>query len=285
MTGHMGVYPLMYDLVAETAEEKDRVRQVIIDVTSHIVDNGFVLIGEKGTATLWGRWDPITVNSDPFYYDGRGLNAAEILGYLSVAYRITNNASYLSAFNELVDQYHYSESAIGAKITQASDVNYSDDELAYIAYFTFLWSGANATNPAFEKAKTDILVSVQRTYKYVAKERSSWWSATTLAFYRQYGILDSAMKERLISDTLFCLQTWPTSFVTWPTDNSGRLDIELNPHTNDVQAMESILPYDEITLLLWNGSPFDLKQGSGHQEQDPSAWLLPYWLGRYLEMF
>ena len=31
----------------------------------------------------------------------------------------------------------------------------------------------------------------------------------------------------------------------------------------------------------WNGDPHDLDGGSGMSEDDPSDWLLPYWLARY----
>ncbi len=32
---------------------------------------------------------------------------------------------------------------------------------------------------------------------------------------------------------------------------------------------------------MWNANPHDLDGGSGMWENDPGAWLLPYWLARY----
>jgi len=46
-----------------------------------------------------------------------------------------------------------------------------------------------------------------------------------------------------------------------------------------------IFPYDELNFGRWNGNPFAIGQGyqggDGHDEWEPTTWLLPYWLGRY----
>ena len=31
----------------------------------------------------------------------------------------------------------------------------------------------------------------------------------------------------------------------------------------------------------WNGNPYEVDGGGGTEEEDPTFWLLPYWMGRY----
>jgi hypothetical protein len=46
---------------------------------------------------------------------------------------------------------------------------------------------------------------------------------------------------------------------------------------------DRVLPASERCLMRWNGNPYRCDGGSadGGTEEDGSAWLLPYWLGRY----
>jgi len=40
--------------VADTVEEKERVREVVRDLTDHLVQHGFNLVDFDGTPTRWG---------------------------------------------------------------------------------------------------------------------------------------------------------------------------------------------------------------------------------------
>ena len=42
LDGHYFFYPLYYDLVADTVEEKERVREVVRDLTDHLVSTGLI---------------------------------------------------------------------------------------------------------------------------------------------------------------------------------------------------------------------------------------------------
>lgn len=96
----MMVYPLVYALVAETAEEKARARNLIYNIVHYIVENGFVLIDVTGKPTTWfhflvffslprGKWSPQYLNDDITWYDERGLNSLQILSWLLSAYHHT----------------------------------------------------------------------------------------------------------------------------------------------------------------------------------------------------
>ena len=45
-----------------------------------------------------------------------------------------------------------------------------------------------------------------------------------------------------------------------------------------------VLPANERTQLRWNGNPFTLDSGGSDAEMDPGAWLLPYWMARWIKM-
>jgi hypothetical protein len=44
-----------------------------------------------------------------------------------------------------------------------------------------------------------------------------------------------------------------------------------------------IVPYSEREVMRWNGNPYRLDGGDplGRREDDGTAFLLPYWMGRY----
>jgi len=47
----------------------------------------------------------------------------------------------------------------------------------------------------------------------------------------------------------------------------------------------TLLPPDERPVMKWNANPFVVDGGSGgHAEDDGAAFLLPYWMGRYLKL-
>jgi hypothetical protein len=66
LDGHYFFYAAYYDLVADTPDEKLRVRQVVDALTSHLVDHNFQLIDWDGTPTRWGVYNPEALNDGPF---------------------------------------------------------------------------------------------------------------------------------------------------------------------------------------------------------------------------
>lgn len=94
--------------------------------------------------------------------------------------------------------------------------------------------------------------------------------------YRSGGI-----QQFELEGTIETLQRWPLELIPWPTPNSHRIDytpnLEAKYDDRVVVASLKVLPADERNLIRWNGCPFKLDGGSGMQEQDPGAWLFPYW--------
>lgn len=266
VVGHMFVYPLVYDLLAETADEKARAYRLIDNIINYIIDNGYYLIDVTGKRTTWGVWAPEYLNDNPDWYDDRGVNSLQILSWILGAYRITQQPKLLRAYTELTEKYGYAINVINQKITQPSDDNYSDDELAFLPYYTYIHANPSLMQREFK-------LSIDRAHSIVKVEKPNLWNF----IYGAYGGNFS------LDDAISTLQTWPLSQIDWPVLNTKRLDVRINTDISREGHVQSVnlLPYDEINMFLWNGNPFEVDGGSGFGEYASSAWLLPYWIARY----
>lgn len=77
----------------------------------------------------------------------------------------------------------------------------------------------------------------------------------------------------------------PVDTVEWTVTNSGRAGIAMAASSDRFQHRQAaiLLPPDERPVMKWNSNPFDIDGGSdGRGEDDGAAFLLPYWMGRYL---
>jgi hypothetical protein len=294
IVGHLGIYPIVFDLVAEEPWEKQAVATTITNILDYILDNNLTLVDpQTGKMTTWGQWQPWRLNGDPDWYDDRGPNSNQIITYLTHAYRITGNQKYVEAFNNLFYTNGYGENLVNLKITQPSDINYSDDELTYLPYLSFLladkMAGGNfSNNPLYDAAKQSVWLSIVRTQWYVAKGKSSLWNAIFAGFAQKFDPSFPAT-GKFIEDAKWCLKTWPTNLVDWPVDNSRRLDIIADMHrTRSGQEdllTETLLPFDENPQMMWNSNPFRTQGGSGYAEVDPGPFLFPYWVGVYFGLW
>ncbi len=83
LDGHYFLNARYYDLVAETEEEKERVRHVVRDMTDHLLENDYKLVDHDGKPTRWANYSPESLNHDAAWWAGRGLNSLSILSYLA----------------------------------------------------------------------------------------------------------------------------------------------------------------------------------------------------------
>ncbi|TFG99019.1 MAG: hypothetical protein E4H13_09280, partial [Calditrichales bacterium] len=115
LAGHYFFYGVYYDLVAETEEEKAEVRQVVADVTDHLVRNGFLLRDHDGKPTRWGDFSPEFMNSI-WGWDQRGLNSMMMLSFLNVARHVTGDDKYEETAQMLRDKHQYHINAMQSKM-------------------------------------------------------------------------------------------------------------------------------------------------------------------------
>ena len=81
--------------------------------------------------TLWGNFCP-DLPHEP-------LNALEILAGLRTAYHVTAKDKYIRAYHKLIDQHHYDEEAIMAKVLWPERWKTSwDDHLAAKSFYTLM---------------------------------------------------------------------------------------------------------------------------------------------------
>ncbi len=271
MVGHLFVYPLVYDLLAETPEEKERIKGLVSRIMNYVVDNGYYLLDLDGKPTLWGVWAPEKLNHDPEWTVERGLNSLQMLSFLLAAHHVTGEPKFLDCFNDLVENHGYADNAINQKIELPSENNHSDDELAFLPYY-ILFRYLDTVKDETVKAK--LRLSLDRAWKIEEPEKSSLWNVI-------YG--SSGAKEFGLEDALWTLREWPLELIDWPAPNSHRLDIRIHPDLTRAGRKQSVavLPPDERRVMRWNGNPFELDGGGGHGEDDPGAWLLPYWMAVY----
>jgi len=98
---------IYHDLCAD--EEHKKVAADFLDrFVGRVVDNNFRLVDVDNKMTLWGNFCPDLPHEN--------LNSLEILAGLKAAYRLTEKDRYRMAYNRLIEERHYDDEAILAKI-------------------------------------------------------------------------------------------------------------------------------------------------------------------------
>ena len=210
--------------------------------------------------------------NSPEHYGERGGNSIEILAYLASAYRITKNKKFLNAFKYLAETHNYKENIINARLTSTTEINYSDDELFFLAYMTYFYAvkGLQAEglfNPE-DFAYDHFLLSLNRTYNSVKTYKPSLYNYF-------YAYATGSINSDLIEDSLWNLRTWALNQIDFPMFNSHRLDIVKNPNLDrryKLTESTNLLPCDERITARWNGDPYAMDYpGGGGTYTEPSG--------------
>jgi hypothetical protein len=82
------------------------------------------------------------------------------------------------------------------------------------------------------------------------------------------------------------MQRWPLELINWRQFNSDRSDVQLNVPAECGKNLPSLqmLPPDERTFQRWTFGIYDLNEGDGFNEVDPSTFLINYWGMRYFNL-
>ena len=145
LDGHYFFYPLYYDLVADTEEEKERVREVVRDLTDHLIKYNYQLVDHDGTTTRWSYYNPEEMNHDSYWWAERGLKSLSLLSYLAVAEHVTGDKKYRDHMNILIEKHAYDTNAMHYKLQRGvGSPNHSDDEMAFMCYYNLLKYGNDA---------------------------------------------------------------------------------------------------------------------------------------------
>ncbi len=282
--GHIFAYSVMAELM--DGEMKERAITLIDTLMSHVVRNDFYMIDYDGKPTTWGRWHPDYVNARPKMVGDRKINSSNIIGMLQTAYHFTGKEKYKDAAFYLMNEHGYLENLmkpmkeVGPAPDDADDWskmlsgswNHSDDEMYFVGYWGLYHYAFNDTLKAMFKK------SIIDHWEIERPEKEGAWNIMTAL---------TGTPEFDLDEAVWYLQEHPMDLVDWAIMNSHRKDIELLEPNFRRQSTKEVLPPDERGVQRHNGNMFNMDRRGSNGVSEHSAgdiWLLPYWMGRYLEV-
>lgn len=286
LDGHYFAYPLYYDICA-TPEEKKRIQAVVGRITDHLIDHGYYYVGPSGKPTRWGVFAPEKLNHDLKWIVERGINSLAMLSHLKAADHVCGGTKYAEAAQKLIKDHAYAINTVEQKLVwPPEEVNHSDDELAFLAYYPLTWY---ERDPELRKI---YLASLQRSWMIERPEGSPFLNFIYASGRQASRWPNSAERptEAFISPEAYdrdrCIEWFqlvPQNTIEWTVNNSGRQDLgTIVKNRFDRDRSTFVLPVDERRQIRWNGDPFELDGGSAGRRRDDGTYiLLPYWMGRY----
>ncbi|MHC4106093.1 MAG: ligand-binding sensor domain-containing protein, partial [Planctomycetota bacterium] len=276
IVGHYFVYSIFAEVIPDQ-KWRNRSIHLMKIIMDHIIRNDWYLIDYDGKPTLWGKWHPDYVNQFPKQVGDRRLNSVEIIGFLQTTYHFTGKAIYKEKAYELMDKYGYLDnimipiSHIGrvSGIDLTTEWNHSDDELAFLSYWNlYRYAFTDELREKYRRA-------IKEHWEIERPEKHALWNLI-------YAI--TGADEFDLDETIWSLKEFPLDMIGWSVQNSHRKDLKfLEPNFRN-QTISKVLPPDERPMSKYNGNHFRLDGGEGgRREYSGDIYLLPYWLGRYLQ--
>ncbi|MBL7968560.1 MAG: hypothetical protein JNK09_16260 [Prolixibacteraceae bacterium] len=282
--GHIFAFGAIAELVDEPTL-KNKAIMLIDTLMSHVVKNDFYMIDWDGQPTKWGRWNPEYVNARPKMVGDRKINSSNLMGMLQTAYHFTKKEKYKEAAFYLMDKHGYFENLMRpmkeinyapADADEWSKMlsegwNHSDDEMYYCGYWGLYRYAFNDTLKAhYRNAIID-------HFEAERPEKEGLWNIMT-------ALVDAPNID--LENAIWYLQEYPLDLINWSVFASHRKDIEKIEPNFRGQTIKEVLPPDELRISRHNANRFDLDEvGRGASENSAGdIWLLPYWIGRYLEV-
>jgi hypothetical protein len=259
----------VYSRLAADDEQKRRVGETCGRILDHLLENGLRLIDVDGQPTRWADFSPESLNGDPAWDHERGLNSLCILSFLTVGHHLTGRERYLRAYSDLAHGHGYLENAVTQKVLPPREVNHSDDQLAFLAYYCLLHLlPAGADRDRLAQGLMDSM-EIERA------ERCPLYNLIAASLHPD---------PTAVADAVGTLEEWPWDLRDWECRNSHRLDVTYDdvPDRFGRRQLTTVLSPAERPVYRWNCNPYVADGGGdGSTEEDGAAWLLAYWLGRH----
>jgi len=265
---HFYAVSIFHDLAAQGAE-KDRAKQHIARMASHIMDNGWVLRDMDGKPTRWGRWDPEYLLR-PYGYESRGLNGMEAQSFMQTAVALTGDAKYQQGFQQLL-KWGYHTYTVRQKLTfPPESVVPWDDELAFRAYYPLL---RYTQDP---ELRSIYLRSIERHWEVMRMQHVPFFNFI-------YGGLTGNDCE--VDRAVQHLREWSLDLVGHNYRNSHRCDLRPEPGYVPYQGGTRAMSPRETQAMCGSRSALNYDGGhNGRTVTAPVGWLEDYWMGRYFGM-
>lgn len=269
MCGHFFGYYWYYNLVADHLE-KERIANHVKEIMDHLLRNDFNLVDVDNQPTKWGIWSPKSLNHDPEWAPERALNSLEILSFLKFAFQITKDDAYQAAYLKLINQENYLENAKSLYQTNPAWETYFD---IYLSLYIFPTLINYEEDP---ELKTFYILLLNRWFEKYKETKSPLVNFT-------YNLLNGGNDE--LENSIFFLKDAPWDLIDWEIDNGKREDLNQvrRPILEEIQV-NKLRPPSEYRTIRWDNNPYVSKSGNSLQEKEPVYWLLPYWMGRYLQL-
>jgi len=293
LDGHFFFYALYYDLVADTEEERSRVREQVAVVAEHLIDHNFQMVDHDGQPTRWGVFNPENLNHNLAWLGGRGGNSLSILTYMKVAGHITGDPRFSAAARWLIQQHAYAANIVIPKAdTGPGSGNQSDDEMMFMNYYNLI---RYETDPILRETYA---VALYRHWQLERPELNPFFdfiyaaSCSRQKVESPFGTEDLSPRDNgWLEESVDTLKRFPIDRIDWRLINSHRIDIirlpdyiesDRKPGVAGYRVNGNVLPIDERWVGHWNCDPWVLDEGGGGGEvTDAEAYLLPYYLGLY----
>jgi hypothetical protein len=306
LAGHYFYYAIFYDLIAETEQEKADVRQVVADITDHLIRHGFCLVDHDGKPTRWANFQPEFFNS-VWGWEQRGLNSMMMLSFLNVASHVTGDPKYEETAAMLREKHQYHINAMHAKEYFPPDnVVPWDNNLCLMSMYGLL---------NYEKDPELLLMyrhSLEIAWLHISKQKNAFWDALYGAMANHFTKLVD--EDYFVSDEIFSenplykgaaikdlhksnvktdfieetLQRIPLDLIGYTMDNTHRLDVVFDPTPGQDEGMGwrtdgYALPVDERGHVRQDRDGFAIlySEGNGYSEHEGTFYLLPYYLSLY----
>lgn len=262
---------------------RDRAANEAARIAERLIDRGLRLVGPDGRMTRWGDYTPQYFKTSEGAEDA-GLDSLEILSHLRVAARISSRPGLASEYRHVAFDLGYLENVLQLA-SPPPEVNYSDEELAYLAFAPLvdplprspahsspIAAGAEDDSPVAARYRS----TLERFWTRTRDENNPLWAVIAAATLPKGEVNLRPARQ--------ALERIPMDTIEWNVRNSGRTDITLRPRRNRFGRPQSTraLPPNERPVMKWNGDPFELDGGDGGRTEDDGAFfLLPYWMARY----
>ena len=267
--GHMFGYFIYYELVADD-EEKQIVRAHVAKIVDHLMNHNFTLTDKDGKPTRWGVWSPDKLNHDPEWSPDRSLNSMELLSFVKLAYYMTGDEKYQQEYLRLIKEEGYLNNMANIPNQNPAWFIYFDVILAAYQYPILLKCEKDPKLLAFYEHHIDTWMEQRKGDKN-----------PLINFIYCF----SRNKKIEIQPSVDLLIDTPLDLVDWSIDHTKREDIKMvhKPVLDELQVNE-LQPASIRSTIRWDKNPWGIGGGNPHVEREPVFWLLPYWMGRHLEM-
>jgi hypothetical protein len=240
-------------------------------MTDYLIAHDYDLIDVDGKPTRWGQWSERYFKTTEGTYEAP-LRALQLLSFLQTTYHITGDRKYADAYQDRVDRGYANRVPQYRRWPGGGEINFSDDELAYLSYAPLL---KYEQNPTLRNLYLD---GLRFTWSQIRPDRNPLWNYMTVA---AEGI---PMTDAIARESELTLVRIPWDLIKWDIRNSHRNDLQWQDSRDRFNRPQLIRPLapDERPVSKWNTNPYYADGGHGGRGEDDGAFfLLPYWLGRY----